>query len=88
MTAIEELEEATAKLELDPFAEDALTRRAAAVTQIWANPSTADDLERLATVLVAGERIRQRVLVEREQLRVAMAQSSREAKLAGAYGGD
>ena len=86
MTALDELESATARLAADPFDAEALERRAAAVARLGA--AGAAELGRLRAVAESGEEIRRRALVAREQLRALMAQSSRQAKVAQAYGGD
>ena len=83
MRAVDELESATARLVADPFDGKALELRAAAVARLGFVER--EELSRLKAVAESGEEIRRRVLVAREQLRAAMAQSSQHAKIAQAY---
>ena len=85
MRVLDELESATARLEADPFDGEALEARAAAIARLRSGLAGHVDLERMKAVLDGGDRIRQKVLVVREQLRASLAQSHSHAKLAEAY---
>ena len=85
VSIVDEIEWATARLEADPFDAEALANREAAVNRLRDVSPQSDQLGRLEAARAGGERVEQRLLLAREQVRRTLAQSAREAAVAGIY---